>query len=329
MRAAAVATLAALWALATAAAPAPATAPGPHLEVAVTPRKLTVGDRVTATLTVTVPAGRLSSPPRFPEWREAWGDAEILSAGEPQRVGERAGEITWRQRVVLAAFKPGDVPLPPVRVAVPLEEKTTELTTPDDLALHVESVLPAGEKSPKPRPPADPRPLPLGAAFWWTAATLATFSALLAALLWRRRRASGTAPTKRPRLAPLAELEAELARLPDEASLALAHVRLSLALRRYLGRCLGFPAPESTTGEIRRQLLGRRLPGGLAQQAVAVLYDCDLVKFARHEADRPTLESRVTAVRQLARRLDRHLAPPPVAVPPGDGPADHRLETAS
>ena len=53
-------------------------------------------------------------------------------------------------------------------------------------------------------------------------------------------------------LEPLAELLARLEQLDPQHGGA-AHTGLSLALRRYLGRSLGFDATPSTTTEIQRQ----------------------------------------------------------------------------
>ena len=87
------------------------------------------------------------------------------------------------------------------------------------------------------------------------------------------------------------------------------HTRLSLALRRYLGRRLPFPAVESTTAEIQRQLLSRRMPGPVARPLVELLRACDLVKFARQEVDAARARERVAAARRLAGELEVHLAP--------------------
>jgi hypothetical protein len=87
------------------------------------------------------------------------------------------------------------------------------------------------------------------------------------------------------------------------------HTRLSLAVRRYLGRRLPFPAVESTTSEIQRQLLSRRMPGPLARQTVELLRACDLVKFARQEVGETLGRERTEAARRVAEEFETHLAP--------------------
>jgi hypothetical protein len=282
----------------------------PEVEVALAPQgQLTVGDRVEAVLTLRVDPAALSGEPRFPVWGTTWGGADVLDKGAAQRVEEN-GATVWRQRVVLAAFRTGKVDLPPVEVAVPLAERTVQARTPEGLALTVRSVLPAGEKEPAPKPPAPPRQLPIGAAFWWTLAASSLLLALLGWGLWRRRRAEGMEEeTSRPQLPPFEELLGELDRIAAEPSVVRQHTRLSMALRGYLGRSLDFKAAESTTSEIHRTLLSRRMPGTLVRQLVELLRACDLVKFARQETGEERARERLAAARQLARETETWARP--------------------
>ena len=148
--------------------------PVPPVTVTLSPGPHTVGDRVEAVIAVTVPAGRLSGEARFPVWPAdgsgAWGQAEVIAAGAVERSDE-GGAVTYRQRLVLAAFAPGTVALPPLAVALPYADRTALARTPAGLALTIDSVLPAPDPSGDPgatgdaltpRPPAPPRPLPLG-----------------------------------------------------------------------------------------------------------------------------------------------------------------------
>jgi hypothetical protein len=292
----------------------------PRAEVTLSPRRVTVGDRVEAVLTVTVPAG--AAAPRFPTWRSArgpesgngglgsWGPAEVLDAGTPERESGPDGTEVYRQRLVLAAFAPGRAALPPVEVAVPLAERTVQVRTPADLAFEVASVLPAGTDELAPKPPAPLRRLPLGKAFWWTAAGLSAACLGAWLLLWRRaRQTAGGGRTAAPTLPPLAELLARLDRIAVDGPAVAAHTALSAALRGYLGRTLGFRAAESTTSEIQR-IVSRRVPGGLARRAVDLLRACDLVKFARQEAGPESSRERVAAARRIAEEVEDHLRPP-------------------
>ena len=181
---------------------------------------VTVGDRVEARLTLTWIGPRPIAPPRFPTWGETWGPAEVLTVGEVDSSGDPSGRWLYRQTVTLTAFRPGEVTLPPVTVAVPLAEGTREVRTAAGLAFEIVSVLPA-ETDPatpgalEPRPPAPPRPLPAGPGFPWTAGLLAGLCLLAAAALGRRLGAEPGAAeaTARRRLGPLEELLERLAGL--------------------------------------------------------------------------------------------------------------------
>lgn len=284
--------------------------PPQKVEVALTPQgELTVGDQVQAVLTLRVDPATLNGNPRFPVWGPSWGDAEVVAKGEPELLVEN-GATVWRQRLVLAGFRTGKIDLPPVEVAVPLRDSTVQARTPQGLALTVRSVLPAGEEEPAPKPPAPPRQLPIGAPFWWTLGASAVVLALLGGLLWRQRRARGTeAEAARPPLPPFDELLGELDRLAAEPSAVRLHTRLSLALRSYLGRSLDFPAAESTTSEIHRSLLSRRMPGALVRQTVELLRACDMVKFARQEVGEDRARERLAAARQVGREIETWARP--------------------
>ena len=291
------------------ALPAAAQTP-PKVEVALAPQgALTVGDQVEAVLTLRVDPATLTGNPRFPVWGPSWGDAEVVAKGEPERIAANGGTV-WRQRLVLAGFRTGKIDLPPVEVAVPLRERTVQARTPEGLALTVRSVLPVGEKEPAPKPPAPLRQLPIGAPFWWTLGASAILLALLGGLLWRQRRArDAETEATRPQLPPFDELLGELDRLADEPSAVRLHTRLSLALRSYLGRSLGFPAAESTTSEIHRSLLARRMPGALVRQTVELLRACDMVKFARQEVGEDRARERLAATRQVGREIETWARP--------------------
>jgi hypothetical protein len=274
-------------------------------------------------LTLRADPAALAGEPRFPAWGTTWGDAEILEKAEPQRVQEKEGATAgngatvWRQRIVLAAFRPGQVDLPPVDVAVPLRDQTTQAQTPAGLSFTLRSVLPAGEE-PAPKPPAPPRQLPIGDAFWWTlAGSLLVLLAVAWALRRRLRAEAAAAEVPRPALAPFEELLGELDLLAAEPSVVRLHTRLSLALRSYLSRSLSFPAAESTTSEIHRILLSRRIPGAVVRQMVELLRACDMVKFARQEVGEERSQERIATARQLAREIETWARPvEPVALPP-------------
>ena len=291
---------------------APPAAPGIQISVALPAAAVTVGDRAEAVITVRVPpTARLAGEPRFPVWRGAWGEAEVREQGEPRRAAGPGGVAHYRQRLVLAAFHPGRVQLPPVAIALPLGTGTVQAWTPAGLALTVRSVLPAGAaaKDLHLRPAAPLRPLPLGTAFFCALAVLAAAAAAGIWALWRRERRRRAAAGEeglaaRPLLAPLPELLAALDRLGSEPSPLALHTGISQALRRYLGRAVGFPAPESTTTEIQRRLLARGWPSAHVRPAVDLLRACDLVKFARQQVPAADARERLAAARRLGEEIE-------------------------
>ncbi|HEV2843890.1 MAG TPA: hypothetical protein VG477_03515 [Thermoanaerobaculia bacterium] len=287
----------------------PLAAQTPPVSVSLTPASLTVGDPVKATITVRVRTEGLAGDPRFPFWGKTWGEAEVLEAGTAVKVSERNGRAVWEQRLTLTVFKPGKVALPPIEIAIPRKERLVKAKTPAGLALEVKSVLPPGERQPEPKPAAPPVQLPLGERFWWTAAILGALTLAAAFVVFLQRRAGAEAAGAAPALEPFEELAAELDRLHAEPSPVALHTHLSLALRRYLARRFPFPALESTTTDIQRQLLSRRVPGPLARHMVELLRACDLVKFARLPVGETQSRERLAAARKLAHDYEAFLAP--------------------
>ena len=127
-------------------------------------------------------------------------------------------------------------------------------------------MIASDDKELEPAPPSPPRALAVPLSFWWTVAVGRALAAVAAVLAWSA--VAGVDPLAAPELSPLAELERALGLLAAEAP-AGAFAHLSQALRRYLGRRLGFHALESTTTEIQRRLAALRLDTALVQRAVA------------------------------------------------------------
>jgi hypothetical protein len=276
-------------------------ASGPELTVAIEPSEVRVGDRVTAILAVE-PHPDATGAPRFPEWRSTWGPAEVLASSPPVE-----DDGVWRQRLELTLFSPGEHVLPPVAVEVPTVGGALSARPARPPVVRVLSVLTPGQTELEPAEP--PRPLPWGKPFGWTTGALA--AAIAAATLlafWRRRRAFAAAEIE-ALLPPLEQLRRSLAALSGQADPEAAWVGLSLALRRYLGARLGFPAAESTTSEIQRSLLRDQFPAELAGTLVQLLRVADQVKFARQLADTTNVQHHLAATLQLAERVETLLQP--------------------
>ena len=279
-----------------------------RLAVELDPPEITVGDRVAAKITLVWSGPAPPTEPRFPSWQESWGTAEVLEVGGVAAVADHGGRRIYRQTVILTAFEVGAVRLPPISVEVPLDAGKRTIALAGENGFVVRSVLPENALELGPRaaaplraPDADRRvPLTLGA--------LAAGCLLLAWHLRRRLRRAVAGPAAEPRLQPLEELLANLRQL-DTAAAEPTHTALSLGLRRYLGRRLGFAAAESTTSEIRRRLRRTPIPSEVARGTVHLLGDCDRVKFARQQIDPLSTEGRLQRVRALARAVEASLTP--------------------
>lgn len=288
---------------------------GAALGVEITPAEIKVGDPATATLTLVWEGETPSETPRFPTWQETWGEAEVISAG-PVENHESGGRKIYRQQVQITAFKIGTLELPPVKVVVPLGGRSVEAVAKGPARLLIGSVLP-GEKSPESAELKEKGPAGLvETATSWQNFAISSGLLLLALVLVLRQlakhlAAQGEAPAAaRDALAELPPHEEFLRRLQaiDPALGERAFTALSFALRQFLGRMLGVKALESTTTEIQR-LLRSLLPLGLAQETVALLRECDRVKFARLEVDTATTSQRLEQGRHLARQVFERLRP--------------------
>ncbi len=287
------------------------------LKVELTPAEITVGDRVEAEVTLVWMGAAPAAKPRFPVWQETWGPAEVLSAGPVEGFTDPSGRHVYRQAVVLTAFRTGEVELPPLTVAVPIDGETVAVTQDGAARFAVRSVLPeAGDEPLEPRVAAPPVELDADRRFPATATILAGLCLLAAGLLTRRLDHGRGRETARRKLEPLEELYERLRRL-DPAAGEPAHTGLSLGLRHFLGRSLDLRAVEGTTSEIRRRLGQAPVTPDVAQGTVRLLQDCDQVKFARAGVDPAHTEERLLAARELAREIDDGLRPVEPAEVPG------------
>ncbi len=294
------------WLVASALAALPA---GTHLDANLAPPTIAVGDRVEATLTLHLGADDAALDATFPDWSRGWGDAEVLAASPVERLSE-GGEPRLVQRLTLTAFRPGTVELPPVAVRLG-SDPARSITVPAPLHLIVRSVLAADEKDAKPAPAAAPRPMPVSSRVAWALATALVLAGSSAWLAWRRG-AFAAAKAIVPPLPPRRQLAFALGSLAGQAP-DRAWRELSLAVRRYLGQTLAFPAAESTSTEIHRRLAARHLAPELARRGVKLLREADQVKFARRPATPSEIVAAIDEAAAVADAVEAHLHPEPAA----------------
>ena len=285
-------------------AASPAIAQGPlFVDVHLDPTVITVGDRVRAVLTL-VQDNPSAPAPMWPEWGEQWGGSTVLETGPVQRVDSPSAETggartIYRQEIVLTAFRPGEVVLPPERIA--LGETFVNTAT---AVFMVRSVLAEGENAP--RPPSPPMALAPGAAFAWLAAIL-LFAAVYLASRLDFSRAVAAVAAERPPLSPIDQLERCLRSL-DPSRCEPAHTGISRGLRTYLAGRLEIPLLESTTRELAERLRGV-LPDASVARLVTLAMDCDRVKYARREEPPAITAERVDHALEIGREIDALLRP--------------------
>jgi hypothetical protein len=319
-RAAALALALSLAAAPRAAAPAPAS--GRTFQAGLSRAEVRLGEpfewavevRHPAAETVALPApAGLPGPPFH---AEALGCARREAA---------AGEVVTRCAVRLTLLALGPHEVPPVALAVEAPGGREALAVPGSTVTGVGVLDPAVAPESVPlREPAPPVPLlvPTLRLVWWSLGLAAAAAAAALALrAWRRRRRRAAEPPPPP------SPEETLARRLDElAALRLgargegrAHfVRLSEAVRAYLGAALAVPALDLTTAETLARLGAAGDPRVDLAALRAFLEEADLVKFARAAAP----EARCEAGLAFARALLEALRPRPVdAAAPAAPPA--------
>ena len=250
-------------------------------QAAVAPDTLWLAD--TARLTVSVEGAaplRVELPDRPDELldeptRRAW---KIDQPGPPETTPLDGGRARWTRTYRLSPFVPGkQVPVgfDPVKVhaagvphdvtfpTVAVEVKTSG-TPPTLDAVEVRGI----EELP---PVTPPPPEPVG---WVLAGVLgAVFAAGVGVGVVRRWRAKPPAPP------PAARAWAEFDRAAAEPP-APAAERVAAALREYVARRFGVPAPHLTTAELAAAAWPDGFPADAAAVLAEILAACDRAKFA-------------------------------------------------
>jgi hypothetical protein len=253
-------------------------------------------------------------------------DERYLLRGEPALAPFRAEDVRCRREVEgrearttctlrLALFALGEVDVPDLVFEVDRPDGKARLAVPGPRVTGVGLLDPTIPPEQIPlRPPAPPAPLlvPTLLPLAWAAAALAGVALAAGAAIALRRR--GTRRPTAPALSPDERFARRLAALEDEHLPRLGrgeeHVlRLSEAVREYLGALTGLPAVELTTAELLAALAHAPDPRLDAAGLARFLDGADRVKFARQPAD-PELCAAATA---FARALLSQTRPPSVA----------------
>ena len=300
-----------------------------RIETAIDTTLITVGDRVTMSVTVEHPAG----------WVVEWPDSldaptvELLAVevGGTIGLGEEGRERSAAS-FAFTSFGLGEAEVPSFEIAVVAPDGTTEAVATDAYGIAVQSV--GVDESGAIRDIRGPLSVPGSPWRFLPWIALAALLAVVVALYIRRRRRprpgeASAIPRAPPRPAHLVALEAlaelERSQLLERGRVMEYHVRVSEVVRAYLEGQFEVPALELATGEVvdamRAAALGATIVGGFQR----FLESCDLVKFAKA---RPGIEES-RALLPRARELVAATSPAQAVASDTDGEMAHRATGAA
>lgn len=251
------------------------------------PRKITVGDRVTFKFSVESPAGTQVMPPAS---ATVFGEWEVLGFRPLSPREGKAGAVIREFEWVMTAWTTGKITLPSLRFTYTgTGGKPGSASAPPAL-MEVESVL-ARDKNPQDLKP--PKGLIGYRNIWpYIWAALAVLAVSFLVWWWRRRRkrmaeiAAGIVPGVPVRPAEDIAREAldELVAsgLAESGEIKLFYIRLSDIIRRYIEGKFGISAMDRTTAELMPEVRRHPALGGLNAEFREFFEDCDLAKFAKY-----------------------------------------------
>lgn len=246
------------------------------------PAQVTIGDRLRYTVEVEAPTGTEVS---LPVLAERIGAFEIVDFGPLPTRTAAEGRVRIGYWYTLTTFDTGRYVLPAPMVRVRVGSETNEVHG-NEVTIEVQSVLPKDEGAtdirdikPLARPPADWRPLYLGAA----SLAMLVIMALGLWFLFNRPKRPYVVPPPPPHELALRALDRLWARRDlQEGRWEPYYVELSAIVRRYLEDRFELRAPEMTTEEFLAAAgTDSRLTAPQRELLAAFLRQADLVKFAR------------------------------------------------
>lgn len=287
-----------------------APAGGAHISVDVSPREATVGDRLRATVQLDLPPDTKFDPPSLGSELGSFTVMEGAWRG-PEVSGERL-RYTWSGTI--SAFRTGETALPPVRLSIEHDDGRREELSSEPVSVTVQSVLPPEPQTPEAeiadiKQPASIRP---DFRLAYTAAGILVLLLVASAVLWwlHRRYASRLAAVPQPsdpfhRVPPHLWVYEELKRLlerrlPEQGQVELFFEELGRIVKLYLGGRFRVDLLERTTAEVPETLRQAGAPAAAIDEVVALLADCDQVKFARYVPDAALCRAAVDRAYRIA-----------------------------
>ena len=269
----------------------------------VAPAGLTVGDHfrylikleVDAGSTVTLAPGGLS--PALSQTRRIQSTSRSLGNGR--------AELSLTLEV--AAFIPGPLDLPPIKLRVRAPGgATADIDTPPSRVI-IESVVPAGGVL----TPRDLKPqAEIGAGSPTTlivamAVLVLALLAVIAALVYRLRRTPRPEP-ETPAAEPVSGPEDRARRVLADAATLLArgdypayYSTLAVTVRSYLTERFEFPAFALTTSELQERMVASGMDRWQARLVAGLLNQCDAVVFAQYRPAPERADADLTAAYEI------------------------------
>jgi uncharacterized protein DUF4381 len=215
----------------------------------------------------------------------AFGAIQVLTSQESVARGD---STAWEMDIAL--FDLGERSLSALPLRLEGKDKTVPVAL-RDCVIRVAGTLPDTATAASLRDVKGPLPVPFRWRWGRIALALGILAALIAFLVWMRKRRRAPAAIPIVEVPGLTPEEAALRALRELEDAALAargrrpehYVRLSGILREYVEKRFRVPAVESTTTELRHTFLrASRTP--VESDALLELLDAsDLVKFARYD----------------------------------------------
>lgn len=251
--------------------------------------KITIADRLTLTLSMTIDEDYQFELPGFGEKLEQFGIVDYHTS-QPVLTGGNRKKIS--RTYILEPFLSGEYKIPPMAV---LFWKMGEKTDPhkietEELMVRVTSLLPEKMAGMKIHDIVPPLPLPRSYKMWMTAGVGGGVLILIilgAMILYKKKKAKNSVQKKQIPAHELAYMELSKLmeqELIEKGEIKLFYHQISDILRRYIEKRFGLCAPEQTTEEFLSSLKGSK--GFITHYnslLKSFLSGCDLVKFAEHQ----------------------------------------------
>ncbi len=309
--------------------PDPKLPAGVEIKTQAEPRQATVGDPIRIELEITLPEGYEASLPKL---GSQLGDFAVLEFNPgpsvPPVTGSQAsspaaapdgGKRMHRARIVAALYRTGEFEFPPLQVTLRPPGGTEFKGFTPPVKIRIQSVL--TDKDPQLKDLKSQAEIrePVRWLLWLAAALLLLIISALAWWYYRRRHAQPAAAAPGvPQVDPLVLAEAELRDLAGRGLMEKGHVKqfyvlLSDIVKKILEAGYEIQTVEKTTSEILEELQASpRQAAGDLQRIESVLFECDLVKFAKYVPSKGESDAAVNGVFRIiesARRARAAAAP--------------------